>query len=102
MANWEPGDLALCVKDGKFVHNSHTGRRCTHNGRMVPPRGSIREVSRVEVAMTDRGTVFSCGCLNLIFTDGSLGAASRFVKVTPNADVEGIEERRRLPVREDA
>lgn len=98
MSNWEPGDLALCVKTGKLSHLSPNGVRCTHGGGLVPPRGSVRTVVRIEQARTDRGTVFSCGCLNLVFADGSLGAALRFTKVTPGTDVQAFEEPRRVPV----
>ena len=99
MSGWEPGDLALCVRTGEVVHHAPNGVRCHHEGRKVPPRGSVREVVRVEPALTDKGTVFSCGCLTLSFADGGSGVALRFINITPGAEAEGIEEPRRIPVK---
>jgi hypothetical protein len=92
MSNWEPGDLALCTRPGKLVHRGRTGKRCIHGGLGAPPLGSVREVLRVELALTDLGRPFDCGCEVLVLAGGKQGVAMRFVKVTPGADVEETEK----------
>lgn len=86
---WQVGDLALCVKIGpwKTVEGPHFP--C-----LDPEPGSINTV--VELSDCVEGP--SLGLDGF----GAFYLAARFRKITPGAKIEGVEERRRLPVREDA
>ena len=88
MSNWEPGDLALCVKSSALV--CECGVR--HSGELVR-KGAVYEVQRMVKAYDLTGT--RCGCFGLVFLGGR-GLAERFIKVTPGADIKGIEEPKKL------
>jgi hypothetical protein len=93
MADWEAGDDALCIKEGPGGNPTRSG--------------VVYKVSRVWVSPT-------CGQLTLDFAGVNNGSKdwnkadfwghdpARFRKITPGAQIEGIEVERRLPVREDA
>ena len=80
MADWQAGDLALCIAKG-----------FTERGKSSP----IRPGSVHKVVLVDRWPF-----LNLVFDEyPNFGFdAGDFRKITPGADIEGIEERRRVPV----
>lgn len=95
---WERGDLALCVKLGQWMQ---TNLSLPDQACVGPMPGAVLLVVRVCPApVTDGTNLFFAEFPN--FTDGEGYAATRFVKITPGAKIEGVEERRRLPVREDA
>ena len=95
MADWQPGDLALCIKQGAWAHFA--------SGELAAPScvrgGGVYQVRRVGISP------FSGACV-LWFTehpgDGITESfnASRFRKITPGTEPEGIEEPRRVPVKE--
>jgi len=94
MSNWQPGDLALCIKQGPWEAVYDDGEVEPSEG---PAPGSINVV---------KGLVYTRGdlCLHLdgwLENDGSFSGfiASRFRKVTPGSEPEGAEvERRRRKV----
>ena len=94
---WEVGDLALCVNDAPpMVFGRRTENR-PEDGGFPLARGKIYCVARV-------GPVVDC-CLQGISFDGAPlcpWLVARFRKITPGAKIEGVEERRRLPVKQDA
>lgn len=89
---WEPGDLALCIKQGPWIGNP--------SGRVKPGGPRAGEIIRVaRVAPNPLGGVrlhFAehplepCGLQTRWFV------ADRFVKITPGTDAEGFEEPRRI------
>lgn len=92
MADWQIGDLALLVRHLKPSVARRTGLRT----------GGVYTVTGVVFASDGR-----CG----LRVDGGVPhprstlqafSASAFVKVTPGANIEGFEEPRRVPVKEDA
>lgn len=92
---WQVGDLALCVDRG--LRRCRCG--CIQTGLECPPQGSVREV----ISIGECGDYPPAGCkeIALVFI-GHFGMATRFRKITPGANIEGVEERRRLPVKQDA
>ena len=94
---WEVGYLALCVKVGPWRHITPNGQIRKASG---PNPGQIYCVTGIQNDW--RG--FTC----LEFEGFAAGRdiygyrATRFRKITPGAKIEGVEERRRLPVRQDA
>lgn len=96
MSGWQVGDLALCVR---------TAPRYPVN----PTRaGCVYKVSRVWLHPNGRWVLDFSGIYNgsprksdprLDFWGHS---PERFRKVTPGTDIEGVEERRRIPVGEPA
>lgn len=100
MADWQPGDLALCVKQGPWIASD------TDDDVSGPKAGEINEVVDVHIYDEDdaAGPDFAGVFLVLSGWDYECFGdyhAERFRKVTPGADIEGFEERRRLPVKED-
>lgn len=93
MSDWQPGDLALCVG---------LDPRSTFVCHWRPLPGSVCTVVEV-VESLDEGDNAFCG-LNFAEdqTPNPLAAfdAAFFRKITPGAKIEGIEEPRRLPVKE--
>lgn len=78
MADWQPGDLALCVRRGLVI--CPTNGHSRHRGGFV--RGAaLKEVASILRTPLDNGLF--CGCVTLTFADGSSGIEYRFVKVTP-------------------
>lgn len=87
MTDWQPGDLALCVKRGEI--------KCSvvrHSGKLVPPLMTVREVKKVSPCVHGY-----CKCETLYFTDNFAGLSARFVKVTPGVDINGKEVERKAP-----
>ncbi len=81
MADWQPGDLALCVRAGAFRCSSrqlHTGK-----SRDTPRRGFVGKVIATTIPPLNDGSDCKCGCVLLIFEGGEKGVSPRFVKVTP-------------------
>lgn len=98
MSGWHVGDLALCIKQDDWRQVCADGISWPTEG---PRPGSVHVVVKVCPAPVT-------GVTNLFFsefpdfTDGAGYSASRFRKVTPGTDIEGVEERRRIPVGEPA
>jgi hypothetical protein len=97
MSNWEPGDLALCIKGGVV-----DGRG--PYGRPTPVAGAVYTVKWASMMRFCTGDK-----LGLRLVDGPLNgdgtpewAAHRFIKVTPGTDVQAFEEPRRVPIKEEA
>lgn len=97
MSDWQPGDLALCVQGG--VRDPTAAKP-----EGWPVAGKIYTVSHAALYQFKRGLF-----LGLFLVDGpknasgkSIWNAGRFRKITPGADIEGIEEPRRIPVKEKA
>ena len=91
MADWQVGDLALCVKSNWEVWSDKP--LCPTFG---PKAGDILKVVRISVC-----DYFGDPCLN--FFEYGLGdedafAAVGFRKITPGADIEGIEVERKVKV----
>ena len=95
MGDWQPGDLVLCVRGGEIACPHSDG---IHTGDDFPNSGVIDAVDSVGFDEMDDGT--HCGCIALFFKSGRAGVASRFVKITPGTEPEGIEEPRRVPPKE--
>jgi len=90
--NWEPGDLALCVKGGTLVTPA----------KETPKAGALYTVSGV---LTRTFGNIEHSVLALRLKDGPPNndnkyewAAHRFVKVTPGEEIEGkeVEKKREL------
>jgi hypothetical protein len=77
---WQPGDLALVVRDGRIPcpHNRHV----SHTGALAPPRGSIFVVADARPTTVNSGAI-ACGCLDLVPEGGGVAVAMRCIKVTP-------------------
>lgn len=93
MADWQPGDLALCVKSGV-----RTRAGAVYTVADLTPPGGYSPADH-SVNMTD---VVSLRFREIDHPPRAWANSKRFRKVTPGADIEGFEERRRLPVKEDA
>lgn len=91
MSDWQPGDLALCVNAG-FIPKSNGGYATGAGLR----KGAIYRVR--ECGMNPEGAY--CLWLHEIPKDVWGRRSSRFIKITPGAKIEGIEETRRIPVKE--
>lgn len=94
MADWQKGDLALCVKQGPWRGILVDDLRlCRMRGGMI---ATVRGVGDYRGAPILWFEGFPGECTRDAFH------AIRFRKITPGADIEGIEVERRVPVREDA
>lgn len=101
MADWQIGDLALCIRGGSISCRG-SGWLSIHHGVAAPPTGFVGRVVAINPVRTFEGGLAPCGCLRLHFEDGRYGTTRRFRKITPGAKIEGFEEPRRVPVKEDA
>ena len=98
MDDWQVNDLAICVQAGRI---ECLGGLCVHTGRTSPPKGAIRVVNAITVAIDRGGFPMMCGCLVLHFSDGSSGLSSRFRKIRPHeADEQDRETIALLTARE--
>lgn len=98
MTDWQPGDLALCVKGGRIVSSPllrpplpeypNTGKIYTVDGVSVDKFIQVPGESVLALHFTDAPTN-RCG--------KRVWAAERFVKVTPGADIKGVEVERKAP-----
>lgn len=91
MSDWQPGDLALCVQSGKETRKGciYTVIRVTGPGEMAGEYMNYENFDLLDFSE------FGLGDMN--------GAdARRFVKVTPGADIKGIEAEKRIRVGEPA
>lgn len=88
---WEVGDLALCVRRVCTEATARTGIR----------QGGVYTVTAVVLALDGRTGLRLAGARNI---RGRLRAvpATGFIKITPGTGVQGYEEPRRVPVKEDA
>lgn len=96
MSDWQVGDLALCVKGGKI------DRTALHT-EAYPVAGHIYSVAHVGYFKSIWGLN-----LSLLLSDGPLNTcgravwiASRFIRITPGAKIEGFEEPRRITVKHE-
>lgn len=82
MADWEVGDLALCVDASEYRCQG----KCLHTGTRCPPIGSLNKVLEIAVARVEFGSLTGrpCGCISLIFADRMHGVARRFRKIRPD------------------
>jgi hypothetical protein len=104
MSDWQPGDLALCVKQGLVA--CECGREYT--GQLAPPVGSVAEV--VGIMRCDDDVICGwsepCAAPVLLLDSGKGGLAVRFRKIRPHTpDAEDAETIRLLtgkPVPEPA
>lgn len=97
MADWQPGDLALQIRDLMTLDRRLARRAggCYVVERVVPGASWLRDGA----AFIDDGLVL----FGVTHANPEIGSwHGNFRKVTPGADIEGFEERRRLPVEEDA
>lgn len=79
--DWKPGDLALCVNDGKIIcahGHIHTGNRSCR-------RGQTKTV--VGFGLNSNGSI-TCPEVSLIFAGGEEGLARRFRKISPLTEEE--------------
>ena len=90
--NWQPGDLALCVSKGPA-----SDKRWLEG----PQEGDILTVDHVSI---DRAfSIFPAGqWLSFSEWPDDCFFHAGFVKITPGTEPQGIEEPRRLPVKEKA
>ena len=88
MTDWAVGDLALCIKSGNWRPRiGHIVQ--TEPG---PNVGQCFTVRAVQMGIADPDEVY------LGFHGKRFQYAARyFRKVTPGADIEGVEEAKRLP-----
>jgi hypothetical protein len=86
MSDWAPGDLAVCVTRDPFVCE----HGCTHGGMATPALGVVKEVVAVRLEIMDWGRIAGqpCGCLDMVFADGSHGNVVRFRKIRPDKHEE--------------
>ena len=89
---WEVGDLALCYET---VGSPGAGHPAPGQGRIE--RGGIYVIESVVVGWPPSTGIVLAGHHSAHSTGAYL--AISFVKITPGADIEGVEERRRLPMR---
>ena len=94
MTDWQPGDLALCVKGGKI-----TSLECEPPLDGFPAAGSIYTVKRAGTYTFGTGTKLALWFTNAPRNSSGdrVWSAERFVKVTPGADIEGVEVERKAP-----
>lgn len=87
MADWQVGDLALCVKGADDLK-----------------AGAVYVVLEIWVGHTFAGGFFhdwdGIGLRVGAEAEDECWLPSRFRKITPGADIEGFEEPRRIPVKE--
>lgn len=90
MADWQPGDLALCIKkpDGDF-----------DTGWTVQP-GGVYTV--MEFDFWWDGEPFLNFFEDPFYVKDAGFEACAFVKVTPGTEIDGFEEPRRVPQTQDA
>ena len=97
MADWQIGDMALCVRSG--VMKCPKDEFVTHTGQNVKG-AAFKTVCGISIDPMSK--VSDCACVVLRFTDGSAGIAARFRKITPPEadafDREVIEHMTRQPV----
>lgn len=99
MSGWQVGDLALCIKLGDWKTYFESGAISKGFG---PPAGAVLTV-RAVYHEPRHGIVLRFLDFPDSQTPGWTGfQAVRFRKVTPGTDIEGVEERRRIPVGEPA
>lgn len=104
MSDWQKGDLALCVKQGDWTGNA-TGRRLVDlfPGIAVPVCGSVYTVAWAGLSRIGNIALEFVEVPTPQNSHGPLPwSATRFRKITPGTEPEGIEEPRRLPVKEKA
>jgi hypothetical protein len=80
MADWQKGDMALCLKQGPWSDIGFAG----------PRAGQVFTVSAVAVRR---------GILSLLIRGDWRNpwfVTSQFRKITPGADIEGVEAERRV------
>lgn len=92
MADWQAGDLALCVRRVHSRASAQTGVR----------QGVVYLVTSVVMAPDGRIGLRLAGCAARPYAKLRAFPASGFVKITPGTEIEGFEEPRRVPVKEDA
>lgn len=88
MSDWQVGDLALCVGSKRGLN----GRVFTVRETWTGPLGSDPSVIALGLRFYNFPDPSNKGAWN----------AKAFRKITPGADIEGVEEPRRLPVKERA
>lgn len=89
-ADWQPGDLALCVKNGSRPGNP-TRRGCVYRVKRV----WINPVSD-SLALDFAGVFNGARCRSKATFWGHNPA--RFRKITPGAEIIGKEAEKRIPV----
>ena len=94
--SWQVGDLALRITSEPLPEYPR--------GYWSPAIGSVSTVSDVRAGTDMRGVKFTGLWFAEDPTPDPFAAwdATHFRKITPGAKIEGVEERRRLPLREDA
>lgn len=105
--DWQPGDLALCVRDGEVECPDCGG---SHAGKLAPKLGTRHIVARISRCGSPEhcypGLEDNCAFPVLYLLGGQKGLASRFRKIRPHTpDAEDAETIRLLtgaPVREPA
>jgi len=94
MADWQVGDLALCVKGADDLKADDL------------KAGAVYVVLEIWVGHTFSGGFFhdwdGIGLRVGAEAKDECWLPSRFRKITPGADIEGFEEPRRIPVKEKA
>jgi hypothetical protein len=94
VSDWQPGDLALCVKGGQLVpaviRTDYPAAGRVYTVAAVG-LGFFLTGKQLALWLSSDAPVNTCG--ERVWT------ASRFVKVTPGADIKGIEVERRVPVK---
>ena len=93
--DWQPGDLALCIKMGPW-RRRHSDGRFSHG--CGPPAGSVLTVRQVLLGVYDEIVLRFADYADNPVSGWRGWHASRFRKITPGTDIEGIEEPRRIPV----
>ena len=96
MTDWQPGDLALCVRGGILL------KTYLHPLPAYPESGKLYNV--VDIDFQEFTYTQDKKVVALVFSDAPVNrcgtktwAAARFVKVTPDADIEGKEVERKVP-----
>lgn len=100
MSDWQPGDLALCVRGGDLdpEYAWPTVDRFPEAGRVYLVHGVVMEnFSTVGHSM---GLILPDAPPNV--RGNHVWCAGRFVKVTPGAEIEGKEVEAKRPVEVDA
>lgn len=101
--DWQVGDLALCVTDGRV----QCGCGRFHANRHAPcSAGQVLEVTDVTAAsaISERSAAGGCHCATLVCATGVAGLAIRFRKIRPLSDEErdSFEAELREPTRAPA
>lgn len=95
--NWEPGDLALCVRGGhiKGLYYNELPR-CPE----YPQVGKIYKVENIDYSLFCTGPATALrlekGPLNLCGLP--IWSEIRFVKITPGTEIKGKEAENKVPV----